>query len=177
MLALVEANRTEDRMSVEIKDYISVSLRAKELNCEIPSGLVVLPENFLVAADTSEFRIRSETATLKSLFRQNQIPFGELQKNGEKRLYIQNNAADLILPLIYVAASLTTGNEQVISIALGVVSNYVTDFFKGRSGSKTVELTVVVETTKNKSCKSITYKGDAAGLTSLPAIIKKISDD
>lgn len=164
-------------MTVEIKDYACVTKRTRELNCNLPDGIIILPENFDTAKNSAEFHLRSEAATIKSLFRQSEIPFGVIQNPGEQRQYIQNNASDLILPIMYVSASLISGNEQIISIALGVVSNYVTDFFKGRPGKHTVELNIVVEKTKSKSCKILNFKGETSDLASLPEIIKKLCDE
>ncbi len=59
----------------------------------------------------------------------------------------------------------------------GVISNYATDFFKGMSGENQVQIDIVVERTKSKVCKKVTYKGPPEGLKDLPEVIRAASDE
>ena len=52
-----------------------------------------------------------------------------------------------------MGGALLTSDPNVISVALGVLSNYLTDFFQGMSGDKTVKLDVVIEKTADATCK------------------------
>jgi hypothetical protein len=74
-----------------------------------------------------------------------------------------------------VSASLLSQNPHVISVALGVVSNYLTDWFKGIPGSKKVRLDVVVEQTEGQTYKRIHYEGDPEGLNELARIVREVN--
>jgi len=60
---------------------------------------------------------------------------------------------------------------------LSVLSNYITDFFKGVPGQKTVKLDIVVERNGDMSCKKISYEGDVNGLILFVDVIRQISNE
>lgn len=161
-------------MATKISDYVHVANRAKELGCVTPTGITVLPENFENAASRSELLFGSEAATIRKLLKSD-VPMGSLLPTGERAPAIHNKHFEWA-PAIFVSAALLSENPNAISVALGIVSNYATDFFKGRPSRK-VKLTVVVETKKDRSCKRIDYEGDASGLASLANIVRQLGDD
>jgi len=66
---------------------------------------------------------------------------------------------------------------MAVSIALNVIGNYLTEFFRGIPGKKRVRLNIVVEKKRDRTCKKISYDGDVQGLNSLADIIKEISNE
>jgi hypothetical protein len=52
-------------------------------------------------------------------------------------------------------------------VALGIISNDLTSFFKGMTGANKVTLDIVVERHKNSSCKKFAYRGNVEGLAAL----------
>jgi len=78
-------------------------------------------------------------------------------------------------PEILLTSSLIIQNPQVISILCGVLSNYLTDFFKGMSKPK-VRLRVLYKETKNSKTSEISYEGDISGIDKLETSIIKIVD-
>lgn len=65
-------------------------------------------------------------------------------------------------------------NQEVVSVALNVLSNYITDFFKGVTGTKIVKLDIIVEKNGDTTCKKISYEGDAEGIKSLVDVVRKL---
>lgn len=63
-------------------------------------------------------------------------------------------------------------NSTVVSIALNVLSNYLTDFFKGSFSEKKVKIEIYVEERKDVKFKKITYEGGVEGIKELENIIK-----
>jgi len=164
-------------MTTTIADYPNVAERLAVLGCNFPDGLALLPTNFESATSITEFRQVSEAATVKTLLRNASIPYSELFDKSKKPPYVQNNSFEWVAPTIFVSAGLISGNANYLSVALNVLSNYATDFFKGISGGKSVKLEIVVEKTKSKTCKKITYQGGIEGLKDLPEIIREIADE
>lgn len=150
---------------------------SRALDAIYPDGLALLPINFESASSIAEFRQVSAAATVKTLFRNATIPYSELFEKSKKPPYVQNNAFEWIAPTIFVSAGLISANANYVSVALNVISNYATDFFKGMAGGKSVKLEVVVETTKTKTCMRISYEGDIEGLKDLPKIIREVADE
>lgn len=164
-------------MSTSTSEYIDVHERIKELGCMQPTGLALLPANFELASSIAEFRQVSEAATVRTLLRTSSIPLEEIVSGENKPPYIQNNAFEWVAPTLFVAGSIWSQNPSYVNVALSVIGNYVTDFFKGMGSENEVKMEIVVERTKSKTYKKISYKGPPEGLQELPSIIKAASDE
>ena len=164
-------------MAIETSGYINVSQRITELGCRYPRGLAFLPANFESASSIAEFRQHSEAATLKKLFRSAGLPHDEIVEQAQRPPYIQNNSFEWVAPTIFVSSALLSSDPNLVAVALSVIANYATDFFKGISGDKSVKLKLVVEKTKTKTCTRISYEGDIDGLSTLSDVVRSIADD
>jgi hypothetical protein len=58
-----------------------------------------------------------------------------------------------------------------------VISNYLTDFFKGRIKNSKVKFDLVVEKDPSGMCRKIHYEGDVEGLAKIPEIMKEARKD
>lgn len=162
-------------MTIQISEYIDVKKRALELRCNAPSKLAILPRNFKSAKSKDELLHEGSVSTIRVLWRQAGISETRIEKEGERFPVIQEKAfEEWIGPIIFVGASMLSQNPHTISVALEVISNYLTDWFKGVPGDKRVKLDVVVEETKVKVCKRIHYEGNIEGLQELPRIVREV---
>ena len=161
-------------MTVTITDYVRVSDRIAALGCNPISGLAILPENFEAAATRADLKVRAEAATVRTLLRNEGLPIQELLPDGERYPSIHNKSFDWAA-IVFVSGAMLSNDAVAVNLALSVIANYATEFFRGRPG-KSVRLSIVVERTSDRVCKNITYEGDAAGLASLPKIIREVGD-
>src|SRR6266540_1393657 len=157
-------------MTVGIEDFVSVADRVAQLGCTVPRRIAILPENLQSATDRSKLLYGSEAATIRKLFRDANFALDELLPTGERVPAIHNKHFEWS-PFLFISAALLSHDPHAVSIALGIISNYATDFFKGMPGKK-VKLTVIVEKKKDKSCKKLSYEGNVAGLASLADIVR-----
>lgn len=165
-------------MGITVTDYNNVRDRATELGCLVPQHVAILPTNFVSAGTRGEFLHLSEAATVRSLFRSNSVPMDELLPAPERAGYIQNNSFDWIAPTLFISSCLMTENPAAVNVALNVLAAYIVDFFKGSpKNDRQVKLEIVVEKKGDRSCKRITYEGSPAGLSDLPPIIRRLSDE
>lgn len=165
-------------MTISVSDYPSVADRISTLGCEFPeSGVALLPLNFESATSIAEFRQPSEASTVKTLLRTAGLPYAELVQRDQRPPYVHNNAFEWLAPTMFISVGVLSQNPNVASVALSVLANYVTDFFKGRGKDAAVKLDVVVETTKTKTCKRISYEGSPEGLRELADVIREISNE
>lgn len=164
-------------MKTNISDYIQVFEKLDELGCGYPEGIAILPENFETATPTTSLVQLAEASTIKTLFRNNDIPHSEIRRKNEKPSYIQNNSFKWIGPTLFIPALLLSENPEMIAIALGVIGNYVTDFFKGRDGDKTAKLNIVVGTPQSENFKLISYEGHIDGIPSLADVVREVSNE
>lgn len=165
-------------MTTSVSDYPSVADRMTTLGCIFPeAGFALLPLNFESASSIAEFRQISAASTVKTLLRTAGIPYSEIVKREEKPPYVHNNAFEWVAPTMFVSAGLLSQNANAIAVALSVLANYATDFFKGMRTDSKVRLEVVVETTKTKTCKRISYEGSPEGLRELAELIRDIANE
>jgi len=100
-----------------------------------------------------------------------------VEKSGEKIPCKGELAFDWIGPIIYVPYSLLSQNPYLITVALNVISNYLTDWFRGIPyNRRKVKLSIVVET-RYGDYKEVKYEGPPDGLDKLPEILKGVYDE
>jgi hypothetical protein len=164
-------------MAVTVEDFCIVADRCKSLGLLHPKGLAILPRNFGSTARLSEIVHEDSTATIRKLFLERGIQESKVENPGQKLPRIQENAADLLLPTLFVTVSLYSENPYLVSLALNILSEYAMDFFKGSPRNRTVNLSVVVERDEKKVSKRILYKGDVSGMKDLEPAIRKLLED
>jgi tagatose-1,6-bisphosphate aldolase non-catalytic subunit AgaZ/GatZ len=160
-------------MPITISEYIDVKAQALKLGCNVPAELALLPINFDTADSKDELVHEDAVLTVRKLWRQAGITETKLEKEGEKFSYEQRKSFEWVPPIIFVSASVLSQNPDLVSIALNVISTYLTDYFKGIVGDKTVKFDIIVE--QNKS-KRIHYEGSLEGLDELTQVIKEIKN-
>lgn len=161
-------------MAFTITDYCNVSERAQELGLNIPTGLAVLPRNFEDVTSAIDLLHEREVQTVRSLFRQNNVPETKLEKDNQKIPCIHENEFALMLPTIFVGALIVSQNSHLLSLALSIIANYATEFFKGIPGRRKVVLNIVVENKSKGGAKKIHYEGDPDGLKEITEIVGKV---
>ncbi len=158
-------------------DYVNVADQARSLGCNAPTGLAILPRNFDSASDQSQLVHEESAATVRKLWRKAGIDETALERPGTEYPPIrERDFLGWAGPIIFVSYSVLSGNEYQLSVALGVVSNYLTEFFKGIGDSNNADLDIVTET-KHGDYRRVKYRGSVSGLTELPAIIREVADN
>ena len=165
------------QMATAISDYIQVDERAADLGCVVPRGVVLLPANFNSATTRADFLQPSEAATVRALFRNNNIPIEDLLPEPERPRYIQNNSYEWVGPTLFISATLASENQLLVELGLHVLASYISDFFRGMTGAKTAKFAIVVERRADRTCKKINYEGDVSGISAVSDLIKQISNE
>ncbi len=163
-------------MSIQKFDFVNVEEKAETLGCNIPIGLALLPRNFEDAEFKDGLIHEDSVPTVRILFRQNGITETPIEYDGEKYPQISEKGFEgWIGPTIFVSFALLNQNPHILSVALGVISNYLTDIFRGIPHHQNkASLNIVVETTKKKTYKRIHYEGPISGMEQLPNIIREV---
>lgn len=163
-------------MTVHVLEYIDVKERCLDLGCNIPTRLAFLPLNFDTAGSKDELVYEDSVLTIRKLWRKANIDETKIEKEGENFPYEQRKSLELVLPTVFVSLSLLNQDPALVSVALNIISNYATDFFKGISGERKIKFDLIVEQNKKKKSKHILYEGDLKGLDKLTEIIKELKD-
>lgn len=163
------------RMTTTVSEFGNVAQRASELGCPVPGRIAILPENFETAKSYADFEFSQEASTIRTLFRNNDFELDEILPPGQRSTFVHNKHFEWAA-LLFISVGLISSNPMAVSIAIGMISNYATDYFRGMP-SKNVKLSIVVEKRKDKSCKKINFDGPVEGLKDLPEIIRRVSDE
>lgn len=164
-------------MSIKITDYINVKEQVLRLDCNKPTTIGFLPRNFENTNLKEELVHESSVATLRILWREVGIEESKIEKEGDKFPYVSEKYANWIGPIIFVSATTLSQNPTIVSIGIGVIANYLTDWFRGFHGTRSIKLDVVVEKTEGKEYKRIQYEGDVSGLVEIDKIVKRVFHD
>ncbi len=162
-------------MAVEVADYRNFGARMAQLGCEIPSGFAVIPANLETATARHDLKIRGEAVTVSKLLRSGGLPVSSFLPSGERLKSIHDKSFHWEAA-IFIAGSIITDNPSAISVALSVLANYLTDFFRGSKGAN-IRLSIVTKRTPTSVYKKLTYDGDATGLASLSDMLSRLDDD
>jgi len=166
-------------MKIQVSDFVNVKAKAEALGCNIPTAITVMPYEFENAQSKSALCYEGAAQTLKRLFQDNGITQTPLEQEGEEfpSLLKESSVEEWIGPTVFVSFTLLSQNPNLISIALNVISNYLTDWFKG-SGNKFIllnkaTLDLVVEL-KNGDCKKLHYEGTGSDLGQVADVVREL---
>jgi hypothetical protein len=162
---------------LQTEDFPDVKKKAEELGCNLPKTLAILPRNFASAKSKNDLVNEETASTVKVLWEQAGIIETPIEKEGEKIPEVVLNWFDWVGPTIFFTSALITQNPQLIDISLGVISNYLTDWFKGVPKEQRKVKLDIVEETRSGSSKKLLYEGDVDGLKDLPKIIRSLHDE
>lgn len=161
----------------KVSDCVNIKRKAQELGCNIPTSIALLPCNFEIAVSKEKLVYESTAPTVRVLWRKNNIVETPLEKSGEKYPLIAEHAFEWIGPTIFISAMLFSKNSQLVAIAINVISNYLTEWFRGiPKDDRKVKFSVVLETRKG-NYKKVEYEGPPDGLERLPEIIQKVYNE
>jgi len=159
-------------MAIEVSDYPDVQERARFLGCQVPTEIAILPTNFVNATERRELTHASSAMTVRALLKEAGVKETRIEPEDVKFPSEHKKAADWIGPTIFFSAVLLSQNPQVIEVALGIVSNYLTDLFRGTLQSAKSTLDVVVKSPKGY--KRIHYEGSHKGLAEVRETVREV---
>ncbi|KGC04149.1 hypothetical protein DM43_5179 [Burkholderia cepacia] len=109
---------------------------------------------------------------MRTLLKANNIAYAEIFDEDDQPPYLQQYSFEWFGPTLFVSAGLLSQDPNVLSVALGVITNYLYDLFKGTNEGK-ASLDVVVQHADG-SCKSVRYSGPPDGLSKVAEIVKEL---
>ncbi len=86
----------------------------------------------------------------------------------------QQRSIDWFGPTLLITTAALTQNPELVSITLNVISNYITDFFKGRQ-EPDIKISLLIQQSTTKF-KKLDYEGNKDGLKEIEKLIKQLKD-
>lgn len=162
-------------MTTEVRDYISVIKKLEKFGADVPDGLAILPENLDTANSVNDLYQHVEADTVRTLLKTNNIEYIEPFKEDKWPAYLLQYNIEWFGPSIFISASFISQNPHILSIILGIISNYLYDLFKSSEDDK-VSLTVIFQN-EDGICKKIDYKGSQYGLDKISNIVEELKNE
>lgn len=161
-------------MSTEVRDYISVSEKLESFGISSPNGLSILPNNLTTAKAIGDLRQHVESDTVRTLLNVHKIAYVEIFDEDAQPPYLQQYGFEWFGPTLFISAGLLSRDPNVLSVTLGIITNYLYDLFKGSKDGK-ASLDVIFQQADG-SCKEIHYSGPPDGLSSVAKVVKELGD-
>jgi len=159
-------------MAIEVSTYPDVKERAEQLGCKVPFGIAVLPSNFATVTTRDELRYASSAMTVRTLLKEARLTETRIEPEGVRFPSQHQKAADWLGPTIFISAMLLSQNPQIVEVAIGVLSDYLADLFRGTLGSTKATLDVVIDSPKG--CKRVHYEGSHKGLSDVTETVREV---
>lgn len=159
-------------MSAEVRDYVSISDKLEGFGISVPNGLAIIPSNLATAKTINDLRQHVESDTVRTLLKANKIPYVEIFDEDNQPLYLQQYSFEWFGPTLFISTGLLSQEPNVLSITLGIITNYLYDLFKGGKDSK-ASLDVIIQQADG-SCKEVHYRGSPDGLSKIAEIVKEL---
>lgn len=87
-------------------------------------------------------------------------------------IVIEQRSIDWFGPTLLFTTAALTQNPELVSISINVLSNYISDFFKGQK-EPNIKLNVMIQKSKAEYTK-INYEGPKEGLIEIENLIAKL---
>lgn len=150
-------------MSIKIDEIENIELDMKG------HGIVILPYNY---ESDKDYKYNSTSISFYK-YAKSKL---EIEYFTEPELLVDQRSGDWFAPILFISSAAISQNPELITIALSVVANYVTDFFKG-STKPNIRLKIIHKETKTSKLTEIYYEGGLEGLDQLKEPIKMIASE
>lgn len=164
--------------TITMEDYIDVRARANALGCTLGEGLVFLPDNFASAASANDFVVRGEITTIRKVLNTGGVASAVLSAETARPAgFVHNKSHDWMVPVLFVGSELLKTSPDLLGMAIDLIRDYAAGLLTGGEKDRQAKLEVVVERSKQRSYRKISYEGDVAGLDAVAEMIAKIHAD
>lgn len=148
---------------------MSITIEQLDIESDIcnQDAIMVMPINYSI----DNLNKYSSTTISFWKYARNKI---EIELFSEPKMLVEQRSGEWFGPTILLSSSILTGNNELISVLCGVISNYLTDFFKGNAKEPKIKLKVLYTETDTTKTTEISYEGDIEGIDKLEQSIKEV---
>jgi hypothetical protein len=157
-------------------EYIDVAAKARELGCQVPVGIALLPCNFAVAASPAEFRYHELVPQVRQVWRRvGLVDSGPGQENRPKEPAASGSPGQSIPFAIFFGIDLPSVSERPALDALSMVASVLTTNLR-LTGAQEVRVDAIVERPNSGGYVCLGYRGNVYELVTLARPIREIQD-
>jgi hypothetical protein len=133
-------------------------------NLDHYSDLMILPE---LTEDKQNIYASSTVSFFK--FARKFININYVKKPD---IVLEQRSIDWFGPTLLFTTAALTQNPELVSVALNVLSNYISDYFKGQRAPN-IKINIVIQKSKTEYTNFM-YEGPKDGLTEIEKVIEKL---
>lgn len=133
-------------------------------NLDHYSDLMILPE---LTEDKQNIYASSTVSFFK--FARKFININYVKKPD---IVLEQRSIDWFGPTLLFTTAALTQNPELVSVALNVLSNYISDYFKGQRAPN-IKINIVIQKSKTEYTNFM-YEGPQDGLTEIEKVIEKL---
>jgi hypothetical protein len=159
---------------MEILDVPNLDSFISTNQISMNNNIILLPDNYNTIKDSSEAIFSSTTQTLKQLLNINSIKVN-IPYDENKLILMDKRNNEWFGPILLFSTSILTQDPNLLSVTLGVISNYLTDIFKGTATETDAHLNIILYDENSKKAKEIKYKGPIKGIKEITKTAKELS--
>lgn len=159
-------------MTITVTDHPPIRNKLHDLGITLLNGLTIAPSNIEHSSTLGDLRQQVESDTVRTLFNTNKIEYQELFDDDHQPGYLQQYSMEWYGPTLIITAGFLTQNPHALSIATGIITNYLYDLFKTKNSGK-ASLDLIYEYPDGK-CKKIQYCGTPEGLSEVHKIVRDL---
>lgn len=135
-------------------------------------SMVILPRNWAASVSPDSYVYFETTLTISKLLKSNGIN-SEILGYTQEAKTLNNRHSEWIAPILFLSSAYLLQNPDAISVALGIISNYLTEIFMGKSREPTANIELIIETPRG-TVKRASYKGPVSGLEHFKKSLKEL---
>lgn len=135
--------------------------------------ILILPNNFEITKQ--DYYYSSTLPTIKKLAKENKVLFRIIGDSEDQKL-LEQRGIEWYGPILLVGSLFYSQNPQMVSVALGMIANYLSNIFMGQNDAR-ANLDVLVRNDEKKTTKRVSYKGPVGGLTEVNEAIKSVMSE
>jgi hypothetical protein len=117
----------------------------------------------------------NNTSAIAKLLQENGISARQADVSGQV-LFRDERSFTWLGPVLFVSAAAYAENPNIVSVALGVIANYLTDIFRGQTSTTRAKLEILTEMSPGKTYRKVSYDGPVEGLRDLPKVVQAAVD-
>lgn len=157
-------------------EYVDVGARARELGCDVPYGIALLPGNFASAAGRAKLRYHEVASQVREAWRcVGLVDSGPGRKLRSKEVAASDNPDQDIPLAVFFGMDLPSVSVRPVLDALSMVASVLTaDPRVART--REVRVDAIVERPNSGGCVCLAYHGNVHELVTLAKPIREIHD-
>lgn len=160
-------------MAIQITDVIIQDRRLLNESTQ-GSHIVLLPNNWKQEQKETGPLYASTTISTLKLLKSKGIPAIILDQDNHNISLQDNRSVDWIVPTFLISSMLLSQNPEAVTVALGVIANYVTYIFKGLKQDPNVQFEIVFSKPESSKAHQVRYEGPVSGISELNKVLETV---